>query len=256
MSSAQSNKSSMQDDIYKIKLPQFEGPFDLLLFFIERDELDIYDIPIAQITDEFLRYTHQLDELNIEVASEFILVAATLMRIKAKTLLPRKELDEEGNEIDPREELVQRLIEYKKFKEVTDALRELEADRLLKNKRGNTQTEVRKIAELYSTEAELENLELYQLMKAFKRVMAKMEERENRPVHTVVKYHFTIKDQKSYLITSVQKKDKVAFEDIFIQLDNRVHAVFTFLAMLELIQENFLQIKMGIGMNNFWLTKV
>ncbi len=256
MSSAQSNKSSMQDDTYKIKLPQFEGPFDLLLFFIERDELDIYDIPIAQITDEFLRYTHQLDELNIEVASEFILVAATLMRIKAKTLLPRKELDEEGNEIDPREELVQRLIEYKKFKEVTDALRELEADRLLKNKRGNTQTEVRKIAELYSTEAELENLELYQLMKAFKRVMAKMEERENRPVHTVVKYHFTIKDQKSYLLTSVQKKDKVAFEDIFIQLDNRVHAVFTFLAMLELIQENFLQIKMGIGMNNFWLTKV
>ena len=256
MSSAQSNKSSMQDDIYKIKLPQFEGPFDLLLFFIERDELDIYDIPIAQITDEFLRYTHQLDELNIEVASEFILVAATLMRIKAKTLLPRKELDEEGNEIDPREELVQRLIEYKKFKEVTDALRELEADRLLKNKRGNTQTEVRKIAELYSTEAELENLELYQLMKAFKRVMAKMEERENRPVHTVVKYHFTIKDQKSYLLTSVQKKDKVAFEDIFIQLDNRVHAVFTLLAMLELIQENFLQIKMGIGMNNFWLTKV
>ena len=93
-------------------------------------------------------------------------------------------------------------------------------------------------------------------MKAFKRVMAKMEERENRPVHTVVKYHFTIKDQKSYLLTSVQKKDKVAFEDIFIQLDNRVHAVFTFLAMLELIQENFLQIKMGIGMNNFWLTKV
>lgn len=256
MSSAQSNKSSMQDDIYKIKLPQFEGPFDLLLFFIERDELDIYDIPIAQITDEFLSYTHQLDELNIEVASEFILVAATLMRIKAKTLLPRKELDEEGNEIDPREELVQRLIEYKKFKEVTDALRELEADRLLKNKRGNTQTEVRKIAELFSTEAELENLELYQLMKAFKRVMAKMEERENRPVHTVVKYHFTIKDQKSYLLTSVQKKDKVAFEDIFIQLDNRVHAVFTFLAMLELIQENFLQIKMGVGINNFWLTKV
>ena len=256
MSSAQSNKSSMQDDIYKIKLPQFEGPFDLLLFFIERDELDIYDIPIAQITDEFLRYTHQLDELNIEVASEFILVAATLMRIKAKTLLPRKELDEEGNEIDPREELVQRLIEYKKFKEVTDALNELEADRLLKNKRGNTQTEVRKIAELYSTEAELENLELYQLMKAFKRVMAKMEERENRPVHTVVKYHFSIKDQKSYLLTSVEKKDQIAFEDIFIQLDNRVHAVFTFLAMLELIQENFLQIKMGLGMNNFWLTKV
>ena len=105
------------NDVYNIKLPQFEGPFDLLLFFIERDELDIYDIPIAKITDEFLRYTHQLDDLNIEVASEFILVAATLMRIKAKTLLPRKELDADGNEIDPREELVQRLIEYKQFKD-------------------------------------------------------------------------------------------------------------------------------------------
>lgn len=256
MSAEESNKSSAVDDVYKIKLPQFEGPFDLLLFFIERDELDIYDIPIAQITDEFLSYTHQLDELNIEVASEFILVAATLMRIKAKTLLPRKELDEEGNEIDPREELVQRLIEYKKFKEVTEALRELEADRLLKNKRGNTRTEVRKIADLYSTEAELENLELYQLMKAFKRVVARMEERENRPVHTVVKYHFTIKDQKSYLLTSVKKKDKVAFEDVFIALDNRVHAVFTFLAMLELIQEKFLVIKVGMGKNNFWLSKV
>ena len=90
-----------------------------MLFFIERDELDIYDIPIARITNEFLRYTHQLEELDIEVASEFILVAATLMRIKANTLLPRRELDEEGNEIYPREELIQRLIEYKQYKEVT-----------------------------------------------------------------------------------------------------------------------------------------
>lgn len=243
------------NEIYKIKLPQFEGPFDLLLFFIERDELNIYDIPIAKITDEFLSYTHQLDELNIEVASEFILVAATLMRIKAKTLLPRKELDADGNEIDPREELVQRLIEYKQFKEVTIALKDLEADRLLRSKRGNTKFEVKKIADLYSTEAELENLELYQLMKAFKRVINRMEERDSRPVHTVVKYHFTIKDQKAFLLKSVTKKDKIAFEDAFAHLDNRVHAVFTFLAMLELIQEKFLKIKLGLGTNNFWISR-
>ena len=90
-------------ETYSIKLPQFEGPFDLLLFFIERDELDIYDIPIFKITTDFLSYIHQMEHLDIELASEFILVAATLMRIKAKMLLPRYEKDEEGNEIDPRD---------------------------------------------------------------------------------------------------------------------------------------------------------
>ena len=101
---------------FTIQLPQFKGPFDLLLFFIERDELDIYDIPIAKITDEFLEYIRAMEALNIDLASEFILVAATLMRIKAKMLIPRQILDEEGNEIDPRDELVQRLLEYKRYK--------------------------------------------------------------------------------------------------------------------------------------------
>ena len=101
---------------FEIKLPLFEGPFDLLLFFIQRDELDIYDIPISKITDDFLSYLKDLEKLNVDVASEFILVAATLMRIKAKMLLPRPQLDEEGNEIDPRDELVKHLLEYKKYK--------------------------------------------------------------------------------------------------------------------------------------------
>ena len=92
---------------FEIKLPQFEGPFDLLLFFIERDELDIHDIPIATITNDFMEYMHQMQAMNIELASEFILVAATLMRIKAKMLLPRYEKDGDGNEIDPRQDLVQ-----------------------------------------------------------------------------------------------------------------------------------------------------
>ena len=101
---------------YEIKLPLFEGPFDLLLFFIERDEIDIMDIPISKITNDFFEYISDLESMNIEVASEFIVVAATLMRIKSKMLLPRLSLDEEGNEIDPREELVEHLIEYKKYK--------------------------------------------------------------------------------------------------------------------------------------------
>ena len=127
----------MEETKFEIKLPLFEGPFDLLLFFIERDELDIYDIPIAKITDDFLDYIEHLEKLNVEVASEFILVAATLMRIKAKMLLPRPVVDEEGNEIDPREELVRHLLEYKKYKSVISTLSKMEADRLDREKRGN-----------------------------------------------------------------------------------------------------------------------
>ena len=113
---------------YTIKLQAFEGPFDLLLFFIERDELDINDIPIAKVTKEFLDYIRDLEKLNIDVASEFILVAATLMRIKAKMLIPRKELDELGNEIDPREELSRRLLEYKRYKEILDEMKQMEKE--------------------------------------------------------------------------------------------------------------------------------
>ena len=106
----------MNTETYQIKLPQFEGPFDLLLFFIERDELDIYNIPISKITNDFLNYIHESESLNIELSSEFILFISTLMRIKAKMLIPRKELDEQGNEIDPRQELVDKILEYRKFK--------------------------------------------------------------------------------------------------------------------------------------------
>ena len=136
---------SQNSNTYEIKLPLFEGPFDLLLFFIERDELDIYDIPIAKVTSDFLDYLHQLETMNVEVASEFILVAATLMRIKAKMLLPRPVLDEEGNEIDPREELVKHLLEYKKYKSVIQELNSLESNRLDREQRGNLLKEIKKL---------------------------------------------------------------------------------------------------------------
>lgn len=100
----------LKTSTYQIKLEQFQGPFDLLLFFIERDELDIYNIPITRITNDFLDYIHQTEKLNIELSSEFILFVSTLMRIKAKMLLPRKELDAQGNEIDPRQELINKIL--------------------------------------------------------------------------------------------------------------------------------------------------
>jgi segregation and condensation protein A len=125
----------MNTENYQISLPQFEGPFDLLLFFIERDELDIYNIPITKITNDFLDFIHNTEKLNIELSSEFILFISTLMRIKAKMLLPRKELDAEGNEIDPRQELINKILEYKRFKEAATKMAEMEALRLLMVKR-------------------------------------------------------------------------------------------------------------------------
>ena len=135
----------------------------MLLFFIERDELDIHDIPISKITNDFLNYLHELEQMNIEVASEFILVAATLMRIKAKMLLPRPVLNEEGEEVDPREELVKHLLEYKKYKSVVDELAALEEERMQKYERGNVVKELSKLAQAQQVEAELQHVDLYKL---------------------------------------------------------------------------------------------
>ena len=161
----------VEDSHFTIKLKQFEGPFDLLLFFIERDEIDIMDIPIAKIANDFLGYIRSLEELNIDVASEFILVAATLMRIKAKMLLPRPELDEDGHEIDPRQELAQKLLEYKRFKDVLDDFRVLEDERKQITRRGNSRKELRTIAEKALVDVELESLTLFKLLKSFQTVM-------------------------------------------------------------------------------------
>jgi segregation and condensation protein A len=240
-------------DTYAIKLPQFEGPFDLLLFFIERDELDIYDIPIFKITQDFLSYIHSMEQLNIEMASEFILVAATLMRIKAKVLLPRKEVNEQGVEIDPREELVSRLLEYKRYKQVSDDLRQLEDDRQSIAKRGNIEQEVKDIAALFETEYEMQSLTMFRLMKAFQNVLDRVAKEKNKVVHTIVQPPYTIEGEKMLLRDVVRGKDKVAFEAIFEGVENRIHAIFTFLSMLELIQEQYLTIVIGEGYNNFWI---
>ena len=122
--------------MYKIKLEQFEGPLDLLLFFIRRDELNIYDIPISRITKEFLEYVNLIKLLDLEIAGDFILMASTLMHIKVRMLLPR-EVDEKGEEIDPRTELVQALLEYKKYKEMSEELSFFESNQRKISFRGN-----------------------------------------------------------------------------------------------------------------------
>ncbi len=241
----------MNNASYQIKLPQFEGPFDLLLFFIERDELDIYNIPITRITNEFLEYIHGQDSLNIELSSEFILFISTLMRIKAKMLLPRKELDAEGNEIDPRQELINKILEYKRYKEASTQLVEMEAMRMLMIKRGNIQKELSRIGEEASEGTEIQTVSLFRLMKAFERVMQRYSDRKNKPVHTVVKYEYTMEDSRDYMLSMAQREKTLSFEKLFDECDNRVHAIFLFLSLLELVQQKFLKIIIGEGKNNF-----
>lgn len=240
---------------YNIILPQFEGPFDLLLFFIERDELDIYDIPIATITNDFLEYIHKMENLNIDMASEFIVVAATLCRIKAKLLLPRKELDEEGNEIDPRGELVRQLLEYKRYKGILDDLKELEEDRSRRNRRGNAAKELKQLAQKALVDAELESLNLFKLLQTFEKVVERFEDRKKIRVHKVVQYNYTIKDQKNFVRKLVLIEERSDFKMIFSRCENRIHALFNFLAILELIQLEEIGIIVGEGMNNFWVYK-
>ena len=236
---------------YQIKLPQFEGPFDLLLFFIERDELDIYNIPITKIINDFLAFIHQQETLNIELSSEFILFISTLMRIKAKMLLPRKEIDAQGNEIVPRQELIDKILEYKKYKEASAEMAAMEAERMLLIKRGNIQKELSQIGEEASEGTEVQTITLFKLMKAFEKVMQRYHDKMNKPTHTVVRYNYSMEATKTDMISLAQSQRTLSFEKVFERAENRVHAIFLFLSMLELVQGKFLRIITGEGKNNF-----
>lgn len=242
-------------DQYYIKLPQFEGPFDLILFFIERDELDIRNIPISQITTDFMNYMHSMERLNIELASEFIVVAATLMRIKTRMLLPRKEVDEEGNEIDPREELVQRLIEYKRFKSVLQELADMEKARSQRHQRGNIAAELQQFSGQVMVESEWESIDLYRLFQLFQRAMDRFESDQSRVMHQVVAIPYTIEDQRTFILEKIKVNERTSFDQVFGSLQNRLQAIVTFLALLELINNQQVSIHVGESRNSFWMEK-
>jgi segregation and condensation protein A len=240
---------------FEIKLPLFEGPFDLMLFFIERDELDIYDIPISKITNDFLDYIHHLEQMEIEVASEFILFAATLMKIKSRMLLPRPELNEDGEEIDPREELIRNLLEYKKYKSVVEELASLEEERLSKQKRGNITAELKALNKVDDVDAEMQDLDLYKLLKVFQKCMAKMAARVEDTKHTVIQYPYTIEQQKDFILEKISFKKQVPFTEFISYKPEKIFVIYTFLAILELLQLSLVTIVIGEGFNNFWVEK-
>ena len=198
-------------------------------------------------------YIRQLEKLDLDVASEFILVAATLMRIKAKMLIPRKEIDEEGNEIDPRHELVQRLLEYKQYKSVIDEFKDKEQDRARKILRGNVSAEIKALAEHALIDVELETLTTYKLFKSFRTVLERYKNVKEKYVHQIVKYPYTLKDQQAYLRNLISNGKEYSFEQLFDNLDNRMHAIVTFLALLELINAQVVRMMNGSDKNSFYI---
>lgn len=240
---------------FEIKLPLFEGPFDLMLFFIERDELDIYDIPISKITNDFLDYVHHLEKMEIEVASDFILFAATLMKIKSRMLLPRPELNEHGEEIDPREELVRNLLEYKKYKSVIEELALLEGERMSRESRGNLIHELKELSKVDDVDAEMQHVDLYKLLKVFQKCMSRLAARSEETKHTVIQYPYTIEQQKDFVLEKISFKKQVPFTEFITYKPDKIFVIYTFLAILELLQLSLVTIIIGDGYNNFWVEK-
>ena len=173
------------------------------------------------------------------------------MRIKGRILLPRKELDAQGNESDPRQELVNKILEYKRFKEASAQMAEMETLRMLMVKRGNIQKELSAIGEEDSEGTEIQNITLFKLMRAFERALQKLTDRNNKPVHTVVQYDYTMEGSRDQMLTQAREQRTMSFEKIFDSCENRVHAIFLFLSLLELVQQKFLKIIIGEGKNNF-----
>ena len=236
--------------MYKIKLDQFEGPLDLLLFFIKRDELNIYDIPISKITKEFLEYVNLIKLLDLEVAGDFILMASTLMHIKVRMLLPR-ELDEKGEEIDPRSELVQALLEYKKYKEMSEELSFYESNQRKISFRGNFSIDPKEAYSEY--EILLKDVSIYDLAKAFKRIIEGIKE---EPVHQIVKINVSIDEQIERILKLLEDKLEITFLDLVEGMKEKIRIVVTFIALLELTKMGTIGIKTSKDFNNFLLYKI
>ena len=218
---------------YNIHLEKFEGPLDLLLYFIRRDELDIYDIPISKITEDFINTINEWKRLNMVIAGEFIVMASTLMRIKAKMMIPREQIDEDGDNIDPRTELMQRLIDYKRFRNAADILNEMAVRRSAHFKR--------QLHISFATGKNDETLDeffkdvsLYDLAKLFKRAM------EDKPILSPLELNkepVKLEKQKEMILNYFDGEGRLSFNNLLTVLQTRLEIIVTFLAILDLVKE-------------------
>lgn len=222
---------------YKVRLQQFEGPLDLLLFFIKRDELDIRDIPISKITKEFLDYINYLQELDLEIAGDFIVMAAELMQIKVKMLLPREAEDVEAE--DPRAELVRRLLEYKRYKETTEKLSELESEQKKLFFRQSFHHDPKTFT-LEDQEESLKDLTMFKLITAFKRAMDRA---PKKIYHDIELLNVTLEEQMSYIVDFFRAREEGSFLELISHMTEKIRIIVTIIAMLELIKAQIIGIK-------------
>lgn len=221
----------MNGDSYQLKLAVFEGPFDLLLYLIKKNQIDIYDIPISQITEEYLSYIEMMRKLNLDITSEFIVIAATLMYIKAKMLLPKDEIIE-GEMEDPRADLVKHLLEYSTFKEISEKLRIYE-------------TKKREIFErLYpisiSKEDKELSLDIYALIKAMDSVLERVKERK---LYVISSESIKVKDRINELISDLKSSEFLSFFELCNRNFNKPYIIALFLAILELLRLKIITVK-------------
>ncbi|MBU1299166.1 MAG: segregation/condensation protein A [Bacteroidetes bacterium] len=236
---------------YKVKLQQFEGPLDLLLFFIKRDELDIKDIPISRITKEFLDYLNYLSVLDLEVAGDFIVMAAELMQIKVKMLLPQEPGDEE--EQDPRSELVRRLLEYKRFKEITEKFSELEQDQKKLFYRKIFHHDPKRIS-LEDQEEGLKDITIFKLITAFKRAMDHAPKKIYIDIESI---NISIDEQMSYIVDFFRVRDQGTFLELVSYMSEKIRIIVTVIAMLELMKAQVIGIKpMDSSEDDFIIYKI
>ena len=217
---------------YQVKLENFEGPMDLLLYFIRRDELDIYDIPIGQITKDFVDMIEEWKRMNMLIAGEFIVMAASLMRVKAKMMIPRPELDDEGVIIDPRTELMQQLIDYKRFRDAAEMLDSIAGERSHVVPRQFEQDI--KVLDGDKIGALLRDVTLYDLARVFKEAM------ENRPVMSqfeLSREPIKLEQQKEFLFKYFDGDGRLKFSTLLKNLKTRLEIIVTFLAILDLVRE-------------------
>ncbi|GBD89570.1 segregation and condensation protein A [bacterium BMS3Abin04] len=231
--------------MYKVKLNTFEGPLDLLLFFIKRDELDIYDIPISRITKEFIGYLSLMEKLDLEVAGDFLLMASTLMLIKVRMLLP-KEVDEKGEEIDPRSDLVNALLEYKRYKEMAEEFSVLESHQRKINYRGYFSADNKEAPP--ELDKLLKNITIYDLISAFKNALA---EKPKDKIHEINRINISLEDQIEYIMGKIKDSNSINFIDLVLGITEKLRIVVTFIALLELVKMNRIGLKESRNYNDF-----
>lgn len=236
--------------MYRVKLTEFEGPLDLLLFFIKRDELDIYDIPISRITKEFLEYLHFMQELDLEVAGDFIVMAAELMHIKVRMLLPREGTAEE--EEDPRAELVRRLLEYKRFKEASAVLSRLEDESVKLYYRQGFGSDA-KIVTLEDQEESLKSVTMFNLIASFKKVL---DSAPKKVYHDVELLNVSIDEQMSYIADVFRFKDQVTFFELVSHMTEKIRIIVTLIAMLEMVKNRIIALRLADHEDDFIIYKV